>query len=801
MKTNIQLALIAALALAGAWPAFTQTAADAADAVAPLAASAPASVPRLVSYSGRVLDENGHAPGGRASITFLVFKDREGGDPLFAETQQVHPDEGGRYRVLLGATYPGGIPARVFAGGEARWLEVQVAGRAPQPRTLLSSVPYALKAADAATLGGLPASAFLRADAAGTLLAAAANSGVRRNAAGRDVTSTGGAAGFVPKFTGATTIGESEIFNGNGAVGIGTTKPGAKLDVNGAARIEGTLAAADGETVEGGILLPAADNAVQRLGQNSANLLFQASSFSSTKKAAIPQIFEWQAEATGNGTASASGTLNLLAHSGSGAPAETGFFFNPDGTMHFAQGQTFPGAGAGTITGVTAGTGLLGGGIAGSVTLNVDPTKVVSGVTAGTGLTGGGMGGNLTLNVDPTKVVTGVTAGTGLTGGGTGGAQTLSVDPKAVPLLGARNLFTASSNEFAQDILVMGQGTFGSTITAGTGGNRGGLYIPSSPQTFSSSAGQGMLSYPLDMMGETLDNAGQLQGEDFQWRVEPQGNASSMSLLFGAIPSTPAETGFSINSNGAVNAPSLSLSQPAGTIATPVLTIQADENADARFAGQQLMIRGATRPNEQLLIGYVSSPFSILDGYGTIQATAQNISNTALMLQPNGGCLCIRTANTVPNSDPVIVGQGQGPVIADGYAVYSSRRYKTDIQTLPDALQKVEKLRGVSYTLKATGKHEIGVIAEEVGKVVPEVVDWEANGKDARSVDYSRLTALLIEATKQQQAEIAALTAKLAGTERQVRAQQTRMRRQEAAMKLLAARAGVEPGGPHVASR
>lgn len=126
---------------------------------------------------------------------------------------------------------------------------------------------------------------------------------------------------------------------------------------------------------------------------------------------------------------------------------------------------------------------------------------------------------------------------------------------------------------------------------------------------------------------------------------------------------------------------------------------------------------------------------------------------------------------------------------------------QTDIQTLPDALQKVEKLRGVSYTLKATGKHEIGVIAEEVGKVVPEVVDWEANGKDARSVDYSRLTALLIEATKQQQAEIAALTAKLAGTERQLRAQQTRMRRQEAAIKLLAARASVQPAGPRVASR
>jgi hypothetical protein len=43
----------------------------------------------------------------------------------------------------------------------------------------------------------------------------------------------------------------------------------------------------------------------------------------------------------------------------------------------------------------------------------------------------------------------------------------------------------------------------------------------------------------------------------------------------------------------------------------------------------------------------------------------------------------------------------------------------------------------------------VGVIAEEAGAVVPEVVTWEENGKDAQSVDYGRLTALLIEAIKE----------------------------------------------------
>jgi hypothetical protein len=111
----------------------------------------------------------------------------------------------------------------------------------------------------------------------------------------------------------------------------------------------------------------------------------------------------------------------------------------------------------------------------------------------------------------------------------------------------------------------------------------------------------------------------------------------------------------------------------------------------------------------------------------------------------------IGTANP---SNILTIAQGAGHPLSDGWATFSSRRWKTNIQTLYGALAKVEQLRGVSYDLKANGQHELGVIAEEVGAVVPEVVTWEKNGKDAQSVDYGRLTALLIEAMKEQQREI-----------------------------------------------
>jgi len=110
------------------------------------------------------------------------------------------------------------------------------------------------------------------------------------------------------------------------------------------------------------------------------------------------------------------------------------------------------------------------------------------------------------------------------------------------------------------------------------------------------------------------------------------------------------------------------------------------------------------------------------------------------------------------------IGRGAGHPVSDSWETYNSRLWKANIRTLPNALAKVEQLRGVTYDLKNSGKHEIGVIAEEVGAVVPEVVTFEENGKDARGVDYSRLTAPLIEATKQQQREIQELKTELRAT-------------------------------------
>ena len=126
-----------------------------------------ATVPRLVRFSGAVKDADGKPRTGVAGITFALYKDQEGGAPLWMEVQNVQLDGNGRYTALLGASTAEGVPVELFSANEARWLGVQAENQAEQPRVLLVSVPYALKAAEAESLGGKPASAYVLSPTAG----------------------------------------------------------------------------------------------------------------------------------------------------------------------------------------------------------------------------------------------------------------------------------------------------------------------------------------------------------------------------------------------------------------------------------------------------------------------------------------------------------------------------------------------------------------------------------------------------------------------------------------------------------
>ena len=89
---------------------------------------------------------------------------------------------------------------------------------------------------------------------------------------------------------------------------------------------------------------------------------------------------------------------------------------------------------------------------------------------------------------------------------------------------------------------------------------------------------------------------------------------------------------------------------------------------------------------------------------------------------------------------------------------FSDERLKDNIETLEDGLAKVEQLRGVTYT--RDGRENIGVIAQEVEKILPEIVLTADDEMSTKSVDYSRITAVLIEAVKELSARVKELESK-----------------------------------------
>ena len=95
-----------------------------------------------------------------------------------------------------------------------------------------------------------------------------------------------------------------------------------------------------------------------------------------------------------------------------------------------------------------------------------------------------------------------------------------------------------------------------------------------------------------------------------------------------------------------------------------------------------------------------------------------------------------------------------GNVKATAFLTRSSLRYKENVQLINDPLDKVMHIRGVHFDWKDTKKKDVGVIAEEVGQVLPELVKFEPNGIDAELLDYPKLTALLIECVKELKKEI-----------------------------------------------
>ncbi|GIV50576.1 MAG: hypothetical protein KatS3mg038_1097 [Candidatus Kapaibacterium sp.] len=131
-----------------------------------------------------------------------------------------------------------------------------------------------------------------------------------------------------------------------------------------------------------------------------------------------------------------------------------------------------------------------------------------------------------------------------------------------------------------------------------------------------------------------------------------------------------------------------------------------------------------------------------------------------------GGSACLNFGASPPvyridlpnNSTPSI-----GRIRAQGYGNYSSRRWKTRIRTIRNALDIAKSIRGVRFRWrkKYGGNDDVGCIAEEVVEHVPEACNVDGSGQ-CGEIDYTRLVPILIEAVKELAAKVEQLERKCA---------------------------------------
>src|SRR5262245_2145814 len=189
-----------------------------------------AAVPRLIEVTGVFRPADGLPAGPVETVTLSIYADEEGGVPLWQETQTIAMDAQGRYSLLLGATSPDGIPAAVF-GSEAHWLGTRFerAREVEGSRMRLTSVPYAIRAADADTLGGRPPSAYVLAPSAGGTASAEATAVEPGGSANAVLPGT---ADFLAKYVNSVDVGSSSVFElAGGAIGMRTTTPFDRLHI------------------------------------------------------------------------------------------------------------------------------------------------------------------------------------------------------------------------------------------------------------------------------------------------------------------------------------------------------------------------------------------------------------------------------------------------------------------------------------------------------------------------------------------------------------------------------------------
>jgi hypothetical protein len=229
------------------------------------------------------------------------------------------------------------------------------------------------------------------------------------------------------------------------------------------------------------------------------------------------------------------------------------------------------------------------------------------------------------------------------------------------------------------------------------------------------------------------------------------------------------------------------------------ITIDSDNNQSSRNFqfkdgdGSSLMFIGdngnvgigTTSPEEKLHVngiikaegtikiddGATGNPYLALYQNGVEKTYFKYIDSSDSTLIQSDGYISFASTGTTENFRMSSGGDfhADGDIIAYSTTI-SDRRLKDEIETIPNALDKVKSMRGVSYVWNngsRKGQKDLGLIAQEVEEVLPEIVRekemplMDDSGEKYKTVDYEKMVGVLIEAVKELSAEVEQLKAKL----------------------------------------
>jgi hypothetical protein len=194
----------------------------------------------------------------------------------------------------------------------------------------------------------------------------------------------------------------------------------------------------------------------------------------------------------------------------------------------------------------------------------------------------------------------------------------------------------------------------------------------------------------------------------------------------------------SINTTGIITATSFSGSLAAsnltGTVPTARLATGTADGTTFLRGDSTWATSGASITDDTSTNSNARYPLFTSSTSGSLTST--NVSTTKLYFNPSTGTLNATTVNSL-----------------------SDRSHKTNIRPIEDSIALVQRLQGVRFDWIENNKPSIGVIAQDVEEILPEVVETNEDG--TKSVSYGNIIGVLIEAIKEQQIRIVELERKL----------------------------------------